>query len=96
MVLFWIPHLHFFMVGFAPLSSLLVDEPFVAYLLKHEYKPLLLSFSSMPDSCEDSVYLAELAKQAERYEEMVENMKRVASSVQECYLLSAMKRWSKI
>ena len=67
----------------------------------------------MPESCEDSVYLAELAEQAERYEgayhccehwmilrglplfpsEMVENMKRVASSdqeltVEECNLLS--------
>ncbi|KAJ7740879.1 14-3-3 protein [Mycena olivaceomarginata] len=37
----------------------------------------------MPDSREDSVYLAKLAEQAERYEEMVENMKRVASSDQE-------------
>ncbi|KAI0677219.1 14-3-3 protein [Trametes maxima] len=34
-------------------------------------------------SREDSVYLAKLAEQAERYEEMVENMKRVASSDQE-------------
>ena len=34
-------------------------------------------------SREDSVYLAKLAEQAERYEEMVENMKRVASSNQE-------------
>ncbi|KAF1808335.1 putative 14-3-3 family protein ArtA [Eremomyces bilateralis CBS 781.70] len=32
---------------------------------------------------EDSVYLAKLAEQAERYEEMVENMKIVASSNQE-------------
>lgn len=32
---------------------------------------------------EDSVYLAKLAEQAERYEEMVENMKAVASSGQE-------------
>ncbi|EMR09901.1 protein BMH1 [Pneumocystis murina B123] len=32
---------------------------------------------------EDSVYLAKLAEQAERYEEMVESMKRVASSDQE-------------
>ncbi|KAJ6466734.1 14-3-3 protein [Mycena vitilis] len=37
----------------------------------------------MPESREDSVYLAKLAEQAERYEEMVENMKRVASSDQE-------------
>ncbi|KAG8705924.1 14-3-3 protein [Ceratobasidium sp. 395] len=37
----------------------------------------------MADSREDSVYLAKLAEQAERYEEMVENMKRVASSDQE-------------
>lgn len=34
-------------------------------------------------SREDSVYLAKLAEQAERYEEMVENMKAVASSSQE-------------
>ncbi|KFY49672.1 hypothetical protein V496_09869 [Pseudogymnoascus sp. VKM F-4515 (FW-2607)] len=32
---------------------------------------------------EDSVYLAKLAEQAERYEEMVENMKNVASEDQE-------------
>lgn len=32
---------------------------------------------------EDSVYLAKLAEQAERYEEMVENMKTVASTDQE-------------
>ncbi|KAG8927146.1 14-3-3 protein [Tulasnella sp. 408] len=32
---------------------------------------------------EDSVYLAKLAEQAERYDEMVNNMKRVASSDQE-------------
>jgi hypothetical protein len=37
----------------------------------------------MSESREDSVYLAKLAEQAERYEEMVENMKRVASSDQE-------------
>ena len=37
----------------------------------------------MPASREDSVYLAKLAEQAERYEEMVENMKAVASSGQE-------------
>ncbi|KAG9297596.1 hypothetical protein G9A89_007671 [Geosiphon pyriformis] len=34
-------------------------------------------------SREDYVYLAKLAEQAERYEEMVENMKQVASSDQE-------------
>ncbi|KAJ8096855.1 14-3-3 domain-containing protein [Lipomyces tetrasporus] len=44
-------------------------------------------------SREDSVYLAKLAEQAERYEEMVENMKKVASadeelSVEERNLLS--------
>ncbi|KAK9368113.1 14-3-3 domain-containing protein [Lipomyces kononenkoae] len=44
-------------------------------------------------SREDSVYLAKLAEQAERYEEMVENMKNVASadeelSVEERNLLS--------
>lgn len=37
----------------------------------------------MPASREDSVYLAKLAEQAERYEEMVDNMKAVASSGQE-------------
>ncbi|OWB55943.1 hypothetical protein B5S28_g1832 [[Candida] boidinii] len=37
----------------------------------------------MSVSREDSVYLAKLAEQAERYEEMVENMKTVASSGQE-------------
>jgi len=37
----------------------------------------------MSESREDCVYLAKLAEQAERYEEMVENMKRVASSDQE-------------
>ncbi|CAL9732842.1 protein Bmh1p [Monosporozyma unispora] len=34
-------------------------------------------------SREDSIYLAKLTEQAERYEEMVENMKNVASSGQE-------------
>ena len=34
----------------------------------------------MSQSREDFVYLAKLAEQAERYEEMVENMKKVASS----------------
>ncbi|CAB4255720.1 similar to Saccharomyces cerevisiae YER177W BMH1 14-3-3 protein, major isoform [Maudiozyma barnettii] len=37
----------------------------------------------MSESREDSVYLAKLAEQAERYEEMVENMKNVASSGQD-------------
>ncbi|PSK53821.1 14-3-3 protein [Elsinoe australis] len=37
----------------------------------------------MSTSYENSVYLAKLAEQAERYEEMVENMKAVASSNQE-------------
>ena len=37
----------------------------------------------MSSSREDSVYLAKLAEQAERYEEMVENMKEVASAGQE-------------
>ncbi|KAB5594195.1 hypothetical protein CTheo_2411 [Ceratobasidium theobromae] len=45
----------------------------------------LLTRVQMAESREDSVYLAKLAEQAERYEdpEMVENMKRVASSDQE-------------
>ncbi|KAK9478260.1 14-3-3 domain-containing protein [Lipomyces japonicus] len=47
----------------------------------------------MSSTREDSVYLAKLAEQAERYEEMVENMKNVASadaelSVEERNLLS--------
>ncbi|CAE6470884.1 unnamed protein product [Rhizoctonia solani] len=42
-----------------------------------------LHITMTTDSREDSVYLAKLAEQAERYEEMVENMKRVASSDQE-------------
>jgi len=37
----------------------------------------------MSNTIEDSVYLAKLAEQAERYEEMVENMKVVASADQE-------------
>ncbi|KAJ7654075.1 14-3-3 domain-containing protein, partial [Mycena polygramma] len=37
----------------------------------------------MPKSREDYVYLAKLAAQAERYEEMVKNMKHIASSDQE-------------
>lgn len=37
----------------------------------------------MTESREDHVYLAKLAEQAERYEEMVESMKKVASSDQE-------------
>ncbi|KAF8229814.1 14-3-3 protein [Tricholoma matsutake] len=46
----------------------------------------------MPESAKDSVYLA-LAKEAEQYEEMVEHIKRIASSdkeltVEECNLLS--------
>ena len=43
----------------------------------------ILTLCSMSTSREDSVYLAKLAEQAERYEEMVENMKAVASSGQE-------------
>ncbi|KAF8260240.1 hypothetical protein EI94DRAFT_1706436 [Lactarius quietus] len=38
------------------------------------------ALQEMPNSHEDSVYLDKLAEQAEHYEEMVENMKRVASS----------------
>ncbi|KAJ7474557.1 14-3-3 domain-containing protein [Mycena galericulata] len=37
----------------------------------------------MSQSRDNSVYLAKLAEQAERYDEMVENMKRVASTDQE-------------
>ncbi|CAE6459897.1 14-3-3 protein [Rhizoctonia solani] len=47
------------------------------------FAPLSTLSIIMADSREDSVYLAKLAEQAERYEEMVENMKRVASSDQE-------------
>ncbi|KAH9012499.1 hypothetical protein EDB85DRAFT_2222930 [Lactarius pseudohatsudake] len=46
-----------------------------------------LGKDTMPELREDSVHLAKLAEQAERYEEMVENMKRVASSDQELTLL---------
>jgi len=47
--------------------------------------PVLLSSKITTSTMghEDSVYLAKLAEQAERYEEMVENMKTVASSNQE-------------
>ncbi|KAI9437807.1 hypothetical protein BJY52DRAFT_1230037 [Lactarius psammicola] len=37
----------------------------------------------IPESHEDSVYLAKLTEQAEHYEEMVENMKHITSSDQE-------------
>ncbi|AQZ17264.1 BMH2 (YDR099W) and BMH1 (YER177W) [Zygosaccharomyces parabailii] len=47
-------------------------------VLTYPYTQKLMSLSR-----EDSVYLAKLAEQAERYEEMVENMKAVASSGQE-------------
>ncbi|KAL2013077.1 hypothetical protein VTN00DRAFT_602 [Thermoascus crustaceus] len=50
-------------------------------------QPLFYTFSHSETSVtmghEDAVYLAKLAEQAERYEEMVENMKVVASSDQE-------------
>ncbi|GAW00801.1 14-3-3 protein [Lentinula edodes] len=50
----------------------------------NHHPPNLITLSLiMPETREDSVYLAKLAEQAERYEEMVENMKRVASSDQE-------------
>ncbi|CED82111.1 14-3-3 protein [Phaffia rhodozyma] len=42
-----------------------------------------LSHHTMSESRESNVYLAKLAEQAERYEEMVEHMKRVASTDQE-------------
>ncbi|CAF4587394.1 unnamed protein product, partial [Rotaria magnacalcarata] len=37
----------------------------------------------MPSSRDDDVYQAKLAEQAERYEEMVESMKKVAKIDQE-------------
>ncbi|CED83388.1 14-3-3 protein [Phaffia rhodozyma] len=43
----------------------------------------IYQISIMSESRESNVYLAKLAEQAERYEEMVENMKRVASTDQE-------------
>jgi len=54
---------------------------------------LSASDSQMADSREDSVYMAKLAEQAERYDEMVEAMKRVAGldvelTVEERNLLS--------
>ncbi|EKD02257.1 hypothetical protein A1Q2_03404 [Trichosporon asahii var. asahii CBS 8904] len=52
--------------------------------LIHPPPPTLLTLPNlMTTSREDSVYLAKLAEQAERYEEMVENMKAVASSDKE-------------
>ena len=50
---------------------------------KYQYYSSKRTKIIMPASREDSVYLAKLAEQAERYEEMVENMKAVASSGQE-------------
>jgi len=67
----------------ASLSSLFSNQHLcITYQLISPYT-LFISFFNMPESREDSVYLAKLAEQAERYEEMVENMKRVASSDQE-------------
>ncbi|CAG8953525.1 hypothetical protein HYFRA_00009982 [Hymenoscyphus fraxineus] len=45
--------------------------------------PISIDLSTATMGYEDSVYLAKLAEQAERYEEMVENMKSVASEDQE-------------
>jgi hypothetical protein len=45
----------------------------------------------MPDSREDSVYLAELAKQAECYEEMVENMKWVCCLTRTLLVLAVLR-----
>ena len=53
---------------------------------KYQYYSSKRTKIIMPASREDSVYLAKLAEQAERYEEMVENMKAVASSGQNCLL----------
>ncbi|KAJ7459191.1 14-3-3 protein [Mycena galericulata] len=47
-------------------------------------------------SCHASVYLAKLAEQAERYEEMVENMKRIASSDQELTVEERRASWRRI
>lgn len=70
--------------------------PIVEIFSRHTCQPLLSTDQSINSSSniiltqspempsrEDSVYLAKLAEQAERYEEMVENMKAVASSGQE-------------
>ncbi|KAF5321337.1 hypothetical protein D9619_000542 [Psilocybe cf. subviscida] len=68
-------------------SSLLSDSHHLipSYVFDASLRVSLHIFTliQMPESREDSVYLAKLAEQAERYEEMVENMKRVASSDQE-------------
>ncbi|KAH9880664.1 hypothetical protein IAQ61_000958 [Plenodomus lingam] len=45
--------------------------------------PTHFALTNITMGYEDSVYLAKLAEQAERYEEMVENMKAVASADQE-------------
>ncbi|KAJ0680304.1 putative 14-3-3 protein [Helianthus annuus] len=41
----------------------------------------LLSLRSTEASCEDNVYMATLAEQAERYEEMVEFMEKIVKIV---------------
>ncbi|KAJ3503124.1 hypothetical protein NLJ89_g8573 [Agrocybe chaxingu] len=66
------------MASAAGLSRRRVGAGSAACSSHHPQQPI-----TMPESREDSVYLAKLAEQAERYEEMVENMKRVASSDQE-------------
>ncbi|KAJ0917518.1 putative 14-3-3 protein [Helianthus annuus] len=52
----------------------------------------LLSLRSTEASCEDNVYMAKLAEQAERYKEMVEFMEKIVDSeeltVEERNLLS--------
>jgi len=63
----------------------ILRQRFILEYYHSDYLPTTLSRSpiTMPASREDSVYLAKLAEQAERYEEMVENMKSVAASDQE-------------
>merc|ERR1711977_388831 len=63
------------------------------FSLSSNHQTVITTFKTVKMGQEDAVYLAKLAEQAERYEEMVENMKIVASedrdlSVEERNLLS--------
>ncbi|KAH8150052.1 uncharacterized protein LAJ45_05738 [Morchella importuna] len=77
-----------------PQSPSSISAPSTAITVHHPLSPSSLLLSNPPNTLiensrilkmgyEDSVYLAKLAEQAERYEEMVENMKNVASADQE-------------
>merc|ERR1712054_395790 len=64
-------------IGFTTHLSTFLVHAYIAHTLS-PFPPHLFIMGY-----EDSVYLAKLAEQAERYEEMVENMKAVASADQE-------------